>query len=173
MISYCNYDIIMMYDIISFDNIIVIYWISALFVTSGWKPALYFFDFRFYCSTSRSNSVVIIPFVQAACCTSRRTMRHTASRPKITKPCPSLSPQWRTDCSTPARASAPSNSPVPTLHLSRRRSSVSTLRSLNGNRPRVASDKGLLAAAGCLHRCHSSHSTVLQVHRQPDFCCLQ
>jgi hypothetical protein len=33
-----------------------------------------------------ANSIVIIPFVQAACSTSRRTTRHTASRPKIMIP---------------------------------------------------------------------------------------
>jgi hypothetical protein len=49
-----------------------------LFVTSGWNPDLYFSDFRFYYSTSRSNSIVTIPFVQAACSTSRRTTRISA-----------------------------------------------------------------------------------------------
>jgi hypothetical protein len=47
-------------------------WKSALFVTSGWNPALCFFDFRFCYSTSHSNSIVISPFVQAVCFTSRR-----------------------------------------------------------------------------------------------------
>jgi hypothetical protein len=57
---------------------------SARFVTSGRTPALYFFDIRFCYSTSHSNSIVIFPFVQAACSTSRRTTWRTASRPKIT-----------------------------------------------------------------------------------------
>jgi hypothetical protein len=93
--------------------------------------------FWFHYSTSHSNSIVIIPFVQAARGSST-SRRYTTSRPNITKPCPSSFPQRRTDSSTsssctcwkiltPARASAPSNSPVPTLHLSRRRSGVSTL----------------------------------------------
>jgi hypothetical protein len=47
-----------------------------------------FFDFRFYYSTSHSNSIVVIPFVQVACSTSRRTTRATASRPRITRPRP-------------------------------------------------------------------------------------
>jgi hypothetical protein len=70
-------------------------------VTSGWETALYFFDFRFHYATSLSNSIVIIPFVQAACSTSRRITWRTASRPKITtKTCSSSSPQRRIACST-------------------------------------------------------------------------
>jgi hypothetical protein len=57
-------------------------------------------QFRFHYSTSHSNAIVIIPFVRAACSNSRRTTRHTASLPKITKPCPPSSPPRRTDCST-------------------------------------------------------------------------
>ena len=54
-------------------------WISALFVTSGWKPALILFDFRFHYSTSPSNAIFIIPFVQAACSTSRSTSANIIS----------------------------------------------------------------------------------------------
>ena len=101
-------------------------------------PPCFYFEFQFHYSTFHSNTIVIVPFVQAACSTSRRTTLATASRPRITRPSPSLSPQRRIDCSTsssctcwkiftPPKASAPSNSPVPTQNLSRRRSSVSTL----------------------------------------------
>ena len=54
-------------------------WISALFVLSGWKPALILFDFRFHYSTSHSNAIFIIPFVQAACSTSRSTSANSIS----------------------------------------------------------------------------------------------
>ena len=80
--------------------IVMSVWNSGLFMTLGWNPALYLFDIRFYCATSHSDSVVIIPFVQAACSTSRRTTRTTASRPRITRPSPSSSPHRRIACST-------------------------------------------------------------------------
>jgi hypothetical protein len=48
---------------------------------------------------SHSDANIIIPFVQAACSTSRRTTLHTASLLKVTKPSPYLCPPRRADCS--------------------------------------------------------------------------
>ena len=70
------------------------------FVMSGWETALFVFEIRFHYSKSHSDANIIIPFVQETCCTSRRTTLHTASRLKITKPCPYSCPPRRTDCST-------------------------------------------------------------------------
>ena len=89
---------------------------------------------------------IFFPGLQAACSTSRRTTRNTASSPMIMRPSPYTSPRRRTDFSTSsfctfwkifthARASAPSSSPVPILPLSSTLSSVFTPSFMQLKRP--------------------------------------
>ena len=155
-------------------------WNSALFVTSGWKTALFVVKFLFHYSTSHSNAIVVIPFVQAACSTSRRTTRHTASRPKIAKPSHSSSPPRRTDCSTSSSctcwpAPAPRPPPAPrgaarghqtvasrrrwcrTLMKGRRSSHPTTIR-----RRQAWSWKPWLTLAARMRRAHAIRTSRLQ-----------